>query len=104
MTFPNKIQSAGPAPKIVATHAVALYDPENGRIAHLHRVLTLEGGAHYSPEHHEQNARAYAEKMGHPVKTLHALHVPNLRSAAGRFRVDVHKQSLVEVPRPPRRT
>ena len=104
MAFLNKIQTAGPAPKVVATHAVALYDAESGRIAHMHSVLTLEGGARYDPEHHEQNARAYAEKLGHPVKALRALHVPNFQSARARLCVDVQKQTLVEMPTPRKRT
>lgn len=103
-TFSNKMQTAGPAQKIVATHTVALYDPESGRIAHMHRVLTLEGGTHYSPEHHEQNARAYAGKLGHPVKTLLALHVPNHKNSGARCCVDVKKQALVEMPTPRKRT
>jgi hypothetical protein len=90
--------SVGTVPAVVGFCAIALYDPKDGRISHMHHVLTLEGAAQYGADHHERNARLYAEKLGHKVSGLRALHVPNHQPSRSRLRVDVKKQVLVEIP------
>jgi hypothetical protein len=100
MTHAKKIQSVGPAPAVVSIHAVALYDPKNGRLAHMHHVVTLEGAPQHQPNVHERNAREHAGRLGHDVKTLHALHVLNFQPSRTPLRVDVQKQALVEAPAP----
>jgi hypothetical protein len=71
---------------------------KDGRITRMHHVLTLEGAAQYSADHHERNARLYAEKLGHKVSGLRALHVPKHQPSRSRLRVDVKSQVLVEIP------
>ena len=90
------IQSVGPAPKVAATFVIALYDPANGRIVHMHQVTTLEGAKRFDPQHHELEARKHAERLGHKVQHLHALHVQDFKPSGRALRVDLEKKSLVE--------
>jgi len=97
------IQAAGKTPDIASMHLVALYNAKDGRIVHMHHALTLEGAQLLKREEHERNARAYAERLGHDVGSVRALHVPDFRPTGKHYRVDVEKQALVELSLPGRK-
>jgi hypothetical protein len=54
--------SGGAAPAITSTHIVALYEPETGRIRHLHVVTVLAGAEPPSEEEAVAAARDAAAK------------------------------------------
>ena len=91
-------QTVGATPKVVANRTIALYDPQDGRIVHMHQVLTLEGARQLDPQQYEREARKHAQRLGHPVQPLHALHIPDFRPSARALRVDLEKKVLIDAP------
>jgi hypothetical protein len=91
-----KIQSVGTAFAVESILAVAVYHKKDGRVCHLHHVITFAGVEHRSQQEHEHNARSYAERMGHDPAGLEVLHVPDFRPFARKYRVDLKRKVLVE--------
>jgi hypothetical protein len=91
-----KIQSVGTALAVESVHAVAVYDKKDGRVCHLHHVITFAGIERRPQQEHERNARSYAEKMGHDPARLEVLYVPDFRPFARKYRVDLKRKVLVE--------
>ena len=96
------IGSGGKAPKVAATHVVAVYDPTDGRVVHLHEVVVFEGGKSISRGEAEREALEHAHRHGHPVERLKALWVHE-RPAGGHLRVDVASGKLIALKPPARR-
>ena len=90
------IQSVGTALAVESIHAVAVYRKKDGRVCHLHHVITYTGAERRPQREHERNARSYAEKMGHDPDGLEFLHVANFRPFARKYRVDLKRKVLVE--------
>jgi len=90
------IQSVGTALTVESIHAVAVYHKKDGRVCHLHHVITYAGAERRPQREHERNARSYAEKMGHDPAGLEFLHVPDFRPFARKYRVDLKRKVLVE--------
>jgi hypothetical protein len=90
------VQSAGAMPAVESIEAVAVYDKNDGRVSHLHHVITFAGAHRRPQQEHERNARAYAEKLGHDPANLECLHVPDFRPFARKYRVDLKRRVLVE--------
>jgi hypothetical protein len=90
------IQSVGTALKVERIHAVAVYHKKDGRVCHLHHVITYAGAERRPQQEHERNARSYAEKMGHDPAGLEFLHVPDFHPFARKYRVDLKRKVLVE--------
>jgi hypothetical protein len=90
------VQSVGAMPAVESIHAVAVYHKKDGRVCHLHHVITFEGAKRRPQQEHERNARAYAEKLGHDPTKLEFLHVPDFRPFARKYRVDLKRNVLVE--------
>jgi hypothetical protein len=53
-----------------------LYDPEDGRVVHVHGVTTIQGGKAVSDAEVEQRTIAHAKSLGRPVQGLRSLQVP----------------------------
>jgi hypothetical protein len=62
--------SGGAGPKVVQVHTVALYEPDGGRVAHVHQVKVFEGGKSVDRETAEREAVEQARKRGHDVDGL----------------------------------
>jgi hypothetical protein len=90
------IQSVGTELAVESIHAVAVYHKKDGRVCHLHHVITFKGVERRSQQEHERNARKHAEKLGHDSAGLEFLHVPNFRPFARKYRVDLKRKVLVE--------
>ena len=90
------IQSVGTALTVESIHAVAVYHKKDGRVCHLHHVITFAGVERRPQQEHERNARTYAEKLGHGPAGLEFLHVPDFRPFARKYRVDLKRKVLVE--------
>jgi hypothetical protein len=94
------VQSVGTMPAIESIQAVAVYHKKNGRVYHLHHVITFAGAESHPQQQHERNALAYAEKLGHDPASLELLHVPDFRPFARNYRVDLERKVLVEETAP----
>jgi hypothetical protein len=90
------IQSVGTALTVESIHAVAVYHKKDGRVCHLHHVITYAGAERRPQQEHERNARSYAEKMGHDPAGLEFLNVPDFRPFARKYRIDLKRKVLVE--------
>src|SRR5437660_467534 len=96
--------NGGNAPKVSATHLVAVYDPADGRVVHMHHVLVMEGGKPVSAEQAEKEAVEHVKRRGRDAGSLRTLLAErHLHSHRGLFRVDVANQKLVPMEHPVRR-
>jgi hypothetical protein len=66
------VVSAGDAPGAGRTIVVALYDPDSGRILHLHTVHLHADAANADDDAAVAEARHYAAMLGHDVDRLRA--------------------------------
>lgn len=53
-----------------------LYDPEDGRVVHVHGVTTIQGGKEISDVELERRTIAHAKSLGHRIHGLRSLRVP----------------------------
>jgi hypothetical protein len=85
--------------EIKQVHAIAIYDPTDGRIHHMHHVLITEGARPPDASSFEKDALVDAEKFGHKVANLKMLHVKdlNLKDINAKYRVDTEKNVLVKI-------
>jgi hypothetical protein len=83
--------------KIESVYAVALYDPDDGSIRHMHHAVSMTGSLPNNPETIEKEAISNATRYGHNVNNLKILHIENLNDAASQYRVDVKTQKLVKL-------
>lgn len=89
------IQTAGIAPAVVSVDAVAIYDPKDGRVVHLHHAIRFEGVKASSPDTLRKRAVEAANQMGRETEKLAVLHVPNFEPSGDMYRVDLKRQRLV---------
>ena len=75
-----------------------LFDPSDGTIHHVHRVVTMEG-AEETPKHAiEKRAHHLAREFGLEIAKLQALHVDGSKIEPNTmYAVDTGKRCLVEV-------
>jgi hypothetical protein len=95
------MQTIGNAPAIQSIQAVALYDPADGRIVHMHHTIRFEGADERREEEQVQQATETARRLGHDVQRIKSLHVRDFKMSPRAYRVDVGRQVLVEEPPPP---
>ena len=94
----NFFVQAGETPKLESIYAVALYDPKDGKIRHMHHVITLENASKTDPQMIEREAIANANTVGHNTDSLKVLHVPNFEDPTSIYRVDVERKTLIKMP------
>ena len=92
------IQSAGSAPAVSAIDVTFLYDPRDGRVFHVHHVITLEGAQRRNPAEQQRRAEESALRLGVPVENLEVLHVADFRRTGKMYRVDPKTRTLAETP------
>jgi hypothetical protein len=97
------IQSAGSAPAVSSMDVTALYDLRDGRVIHMHYVITLEGAERRTREEQQQSARESALRLGCNVEGLAVLHVVDFQPTDKTYRVDLQTRALVEMPVTPRK-
>lgn len=95
--------TGGKAPKVSATHTVALYDPADGRVVHMHHVVVFEGGKSVSAEEAQREAVENARRRGREVGKLKTLLVDRPTIGGGRFRVDTANKTLIPLEPPARK-
>jgi hypothetical protein len=83
--------------KPVSEKTCVLYDLQDGRIVHTHRVVALSHGREMTEEELEERARACARQMGHNIDGLSALHLSTMdHDNSSAYRVDVANKQLVK--------
>jgi hypothetical protein len=97
------IQSAGNAPAVLSVDVAVLYDPRNGRVVHMHHVITLDGAERRTRDEHQQSARESALRLGCNIEDLEVLHVADFQPTGKTYRVDLGSRALVETPVTPRK-
>ena len=103
MTINSKnsfVQSAGTPPQIEAIDVVALYDPKDGRVAHLHRVLTFAGAERRATQDQLRSAIDSARRLGRDVDALEAAFQADAEPGAAMYRVDLTTKALAQEPAP----
>jgi len=91
---------AGPTLDLEAVHVVALYDPDTGRIAHMHIVSMFAGGRAVSEKEAVEGAQQHAAHLGHRVQDLHVKVTSNPEHAQGSHRIDPRTGELIRLPDP----
>lgn len=96
--FDGQYSKAGKVPKLESIYGVALYDPKDGKIVYMHRILNMEGASPVEPEKKERELLEFAKKeLRCDITKLKVLHDPNINEISGEYRVDVRKKSLVKI-------
>ncbi len=86
--------------RIVSAKSCVVYDKVKGRILHVHHVLTIEGAQEASDSDVEKKAVELATSRGIKPAKISVLSVdPKLLESHARYKVDVKKRVLVELPR-----
>ena len=93
----NNIAGGGNARRISDIHVVAIYDPDSGRIAHLHTVTVFEGGRAVSEKEAVSAAMTFAQKAGHPVQRFKTKVSKEARHGKGPHRIDIKSGNFVAV-------
>lgn len=61
---------AGKVPEVLDVHVVAVFEPDTGRIVHVHMVTVFKGGRSVSETEAIETALARAKKAGHSTELL----------------------------------
>ena len=91
----NMISNGGRAPEIADTHVVALYNPETGKIMHLHTVTVFTGGRAVTEAQVIEAAKARAAKAGHRVEHLKVKTSTNATHGRAPHRIDISSGKFV---------
>ena len=95
----KSFSSAGKVPRVKGIQAIVFHDLD-GRIHHMHHVITFEGARPVEYETMKQQAREQAKKQGVDVSQLEILHVADLQKPHAMHRVDMKSKTLVEMEPP----
>lgn len=96
------IAGGGAAPRVSDVHVVALYDPQTGKIAHVHTVTVFEGGRPVTEREAIDAAKAQAARAGHRLDGLEIKVSKDPAHGLRPHRVDVAAGEMVALPAPPR--
>jgi hypothetical protein len=83
--------------RLKSAYGIALYDVQNGKIHHLHYIINMGGSVPVDTSAIEKKVLVHAERLGHDIKTLKILHIPDIKPY-GNYKVDVKNQTLIELP------
>jgi len=89
-----------PGPEGARHWGVALYDPENGHIAHIQRVMSLAGAPDLTPEQVVERAWVHARHAGHDTARLKAAQLAPDHDYRVPHIVDTRTGAVIEAPRP----
>ncbi len=103
MAEPSGFALAGKAPGVEEIHTIALHDPE-GKIHHMHLHVRLKGGTPFDRKKVERDVVSLAQHLGRDVSKLKVFHTAGAVDTRRMYRVDIEKQTLVEVEKPERTT
>lgn len=90
--------TGGQVPPIDDVHVILLYDPESGRVIHLHKVTVFKGGQGKSEQEAIEAALAQAAKVGHSIERLNVKVWKNPAYAHAPQRVDLSTGDVIAPP------
>jgi hypothetical protein len=83
------------APRVQSVQTCVVFDPTDGKIQHIHDVVTLEGAEAVSDYEVEQRALSLVAERGLDSSTLKTIHVdPEELEPSRRYAVDTDKSRL----------
>lgn len=88
----------GEMPEVISNDAVAVYDPQNGTIIHMHYITVYEGAERLDEEFQELDALECAQMSGCNVDGLETLCIPDHIPTDKLYEVDCEKKILIELP------
>jgi hypothetical protein len=89
-------QTTGKA-KVKTVRCCVLFDPADGNIHHVHRVVTMEGALDTSEKQMATRTLQLAKDKGLDTNRLQLLHVdPAALATRGRYKVDLKTRSIVK--------
>ena len=101
----KNFQSTGTANAVKSIRCCVLFDPKNGSIRHVNRVITMEGAVTTSEKEMEQRTVRLAASLGLEPTGLQTMHVNHEAFIVGRhYKVDTRTRSLTEIPKKGSRT
>lgn len=96
-----ELQSVGVVPAVAGIDAVALYDPKDGRVVHMHHTITFEGAERRRDrEGCRRTAVESARRLGREVDGLEMLFVPDFEPSNQAYKVDLDSSRLIAIPLP----
>jgi hypothetical protein len=95
----NKYVSVGNAPKLESVYGIAVYDPTDGKVVHMHTILNMEGASPINPQEKEKVVLEYVRtELNRDISKLSVLHDTNLQDISANYYVNVNKKKLVKIP------
>jgi hypothetical protein len=94
------LSNGGAVPKISDVHVVALYDPKNGRIRHVHTVTVFEGGRTINEKQAIEYARSHAADAGLKLENLEIKTSKDPTHGRVPHRIDLKSKEFVALPMP----
>lgn len=99
-TRQNSYSQVGKVPKTKSIRSIALYEPNEGTILHMHHVMTMEGCEPRDIVDIENDAVRFAKKLGHSVENLKILRAPESINPFAKYRINLANLEFVELPNP----
>ena len=87
---------AGDAPRVESVYAVALYDPKDGIIHHMHHVVSMIDSPKLDNKMAENEAILNAKKVGQNTDNLEIIHIDDIDLASA-YRVNVKTKQLEKI-------
>jgi hypothetical protein len=85
--------------KVNSTRCCLVFDPHDGKIHYIHRIVTMDGAKETSEQEMEDRTLHLAKELGLNVGKLHIIHVDSRALAHGmRYSVDPQSRKLVGTP------
>jgi hypothetical protein len=94
-------EAAAPSPDGARHWGVALYDPDNGHIAHIQRVMCLAGAPDLTLEQVAERARVHARHAGHDTSRLKVTQLAPDHDCGVSHVVETRTGTVIETPRRP---
>lgn len=97
--FENQYTKVGNAPKLESVYGIAIYDPTDGKVIHMHTILNMEGASPIDPQEKEKEVlELVRSELNCDVTNLSVLHDPNLQDISAKYYVNVKEKRLVKIP------
>lgn len=92
------MQASGGTVPVQSSRVCVVYDSENGKVHHIHEVITLRGGREPTEAQIEAHAMAIVKRKGHRAERLSVLHLPSEKVPRHRACI-VHPKTKALVPK-----
>ena len=83
-------------------HTCVVFDPNDGKIAHIHQEVTLQGGTAPAEAEIEKKVRGFVANKGRDLQGLRVAFVEDTRAKDKHYRMDSKTLKFVELPDPGR--